>query len=108
MTEQTTIALIGSAGLVLAAFMSVIIAMLNRTRQHARATRDQVENSHTTNLREESDRRHSENTTRLVNLQVNVAHILGILTDHGDQIIDNTIKIADLDKRVSDTNPKKE
>jgi hypothetical protein len=88
--------------------MGVIIALLNRTRQHARATRDQVENSHTTNLREESDRRHSENTTRLVNLQVNVAHILGILTDHGDQIIDHTIKIADLDKRVSDTNPKEQ
>jgi Mg2+/citrate symporter len=107
-TEQLGIALVSAAGLVLAAFMTVIVALLNRTRQHARAAREQVENSHTTNMREENDERHSENTTRLVNLQVNVAHILGILTDHGDKIIDSQVRIADLDKRITDTNPKKE
>lgn len=48
----------------------VIAAVLaNRSRQHARAARVQVENDHTTNLREEGDSRHTE-STRLQNLTI--------------------------------------
>lgn len=52
-------ALIGGAALVVVALIS------NRTRQHAKATREQVQNSHSTNLREEMDSRHVETNGKL-------------------------------------------
>ena len=36
-------------------------AIANRGRQHAKAARVQVENNHSTNMREEGDERHEEN-----------------------------------------------
>lgn len=58
MTE-VLVALIGGVALV------VVAAISNRTRQHAKATREQVQNSHSTNLREELDERHGEIATKL-------------------------------------------
>lgn len=46
---------------VVAAVGIVIVAVITtRTRQHTRQIRDQVENHHNTNLREELDSRHAE------------------------------------------------
>jgi C4-dicarboxylate-specific signal transduction histidine kinase len=36
----------------------IVAAVGERTRQHAKATREQVQNSHTTNLRDDIDRIH--------------------------------------------------
>lgn len=56
----------------IASVTTVIVALLNRTRQHAKAAREQVENNHSTNLREESDERHTENQTLLKQLALDV------------------------------------
>lgn len=67
MSESVLVALITAFGVVLAAFMGVIIALLNRTRQHARAASNhasaaafEVKNHHQTNLRENIDTNHRQ------------------------------------------------
>ncbi|MDF2555228.1 MAG: hypothetical protein K0R60_1123 [Microbacterium sp.] len=55
---EVLVALVGAVGIIGA-------ALANRGRQHAKAARDQVENSHATNFRDEFDRRHEENTRKL-------------------------------------------
>lgn len=50
----------------------------NRARQHSKATRAQVENDHSTNLREEGDERHAENTGLLRDL---LERISGVKSD---------------------------
>lgn len=50
----------------LSAVALVMVALIsNRTRQHAKAAREQVANSHSTNLREELDDRHVETNAKL-------------------------------------------
>lgn len=58
MMTELLVAIVGAVGLVAA-------ALANRGRQHAKAARAQVENSHSTNFREEFDRRHEENSEKL-------------------------------------------
>jgi len=78
MTAEAELEVIRQAGVILAAFISavgvVLVAIINRARQHSKNARehakvaadnsrlivDEVKNSHTTNLREESDERHGE------------------------------------------------
>ena len=55
---EVLVALVGAVGLVGA-------ALANRGRQHAKAAREQVQNSHGPNLREELDERHAENVAKL-------------------------------------------
>jgi len=57
--SDVLVALIGAAGLIAVALIA------NRGRQHAKAARNQVENNHKTNLREEFDERHHENAEKL-------------------------------------------
>ncbi|WP_157001419.1 DUF2746 domain-containing protein [Agromyces laixinhei] len=57
--NEILVAIVGAAGIVLVALIS------NRGRQHAKAARDQVQNSHSTNLREEMDERHAQTQTKL-------------------------------------------
>ncbi|WP_157156266.1 DUF2746 domain-containing protein [Diaminobutyricimonas sp. LJ205] len=59
---EIIVATIAALGGVTAAFIA------NRGRQHAKAARAQVENSHSTNLREEADERHDENRRLLMHL----------------------------------------
>jgi Flp pilus assembly protein TadB len=47
-----------------AAALLAVALVANRTRQHAKAARAQVQNSHNTNLREELDERHNDNVHR--------------------------------------------
>ncbi len=47
-------------GGIIVAGLGLIAALANRTRQHAKASREQVENNHESNLREEQDERHIE------------------------------------------------
>lgn len=73
---QTEVVLIQQVGAVAIAIITVIggvmVALLNRTRQHAKVAaanstvvKNEVKNDHTTNLRDESDERHSEIITTL-------------------------------------------
>lgn len=72
-TESVAIALINTGGVVVSTTISVYVAAklpgIRRdaaaAREHSAATRTQVENDHTTNLREESDERHDENRRTL-------------------------------------------
>lgn len=92
MTE-ILVAIVGTAGLILVALIG------NRARQHAKATRDQVENSHTTNLREEADDRHRELVRRLEGVASDVRGIRRDLGRHTDHLTDHE-KRLDLIERT--------
>lgn len=64
-TEVQLIAQLGAIGVaVVTAIGLIIVAIVNRTRQHTKAVRDQVENDHPTNFRDEQDHRHLEVVTK--------------------------------------------
>ncbi|MAT17194.1 MAG: hypothetical protein CMF56_01325 [Leifsonia sp.] len=64
LSSEAEVAAIQQIGLVLATMITAGFAYLgvqgDRTRRHAKASRMQVENSHSTNLRDELDERHAE------------------------------------------------
>lgn len=59
LTEPVQMQLIITFGSIIAAIVAaagiVIVAMLNRTRQHAKVAADQTQNSHKSNLRDDLD-----------------------------------------------------
>lgn len=57
--SDVLVAIVGAFGLIVVALIS------NRGRQHAKAAREQVENNHDTNLREELTDFHAENVSKL-------------------------------------------
>lgn len=60
-TEVELIAQLGaSAVAVVTAIGLILVAIVNRTRQHTKAVRTQVENDHEINFRDELDDRHAE------------------------------------------------
>jgi hypothetical protein len=65
---EVLVAFVGAVGLVAA-------ALANRGRQHAKAAREQVQNSHATNLRDDIDHVKRQNED-----------ILAVLTDHSARI----------------------
>lgn len=65
MTEAVATTTITTVGLVLVALLGLLAGLQDRTRRHAKAARIQVENDHTTNMREEGDDRHHQNTRTL-------------------------------------------
>lgn len=80
MTDSVIVALIGAAALVVVAILTGRQNLrLRRIETDAKATRTQVENGHATNMREESDERHSENSTKL-------DRALELLHDHGESL----------------------
>lgn len=60
MPETVLVAIIGGAQAVIIAFVGVLNARIGRVSKDSAATRAQVENDHSTNLREEADDRHKE------------------------------------------------
>lgn len=68
MSVETEVQLIAQIGAVAVAVVSaiglILVAIVNRTRQHTKAVRNQVENDHTTNFRDEQDVRHVELLTK--------------------------------------------
>ncbi|WP_419817022.1 hypothetical protein [Glaciibacter flavus] len=110
MTESVLVAEITGMGTVLVALLSLIGVIFSarangnakRANVNAAAARVQVENSHTTNLREEGDERHQENTVKLDSNGEKLDHVLEELGSvrrsirrlwersdlHGDQIHD--------------------
>lgn len=89
MIAEIWIAIIGAIAAMGAA------GLANRGRQHAKATRAQVENSHTENFREETDTRHLEIMDMLrlfqsnqIGIQSDIRGIRKDLGRHTDQIRD--------------------
>lgn len=83
MTEGVIVAIVTTTGVISTGLLSLVAIMLNKTREHARSaaktsasaatdsaiTKEQVQNSHTTNLREESDTRHAALILALESIQ---------------------------------------
>lgn len=89
MTPEIWIALIAAGASIVAA------GIANRGRQHSKAARVQVENSHTTNLRDEQDGRHGEILAALEEVKSDVSgmksDVRGIRRDigrHSDELRD--------------------
>lgn len=59
--QAIILALIAAAGI----FLGKVNGKVNKVREDSAVTRDQVANDHSTNLREEQDERHHENTATL-------------------------------------------
>lgn len=71
LSEELIAAIIGAAALVLVALIGLVARVnvqVGRVRRDTAVTREQVANDHSTNLREEQDSRHEENTRRLDDL----------------------------------------
>ena len=65
MTDTVITALIGAAQAVTLAILGIVAVRFGRVRRDTSAVRDQVENDHNTNLREENDDRHAKIWARL-------------------------------------------
>lgn len=97
MTAETELEVIRQAGAIMVAIVTAIgivaVAILNRARQHSKNAREhaqvaaensrvivgEVKNSHTTNLREESDERHTELIEKL-------ERVIAVQVEQGDAI----------------------
>lgn len=115
MSEGVLIALIAAGpGMVTAALGALSLVKVRRIRQDTAATRDQVENNHDTNLREEADERHEENAGLLRQL---VTTVNGVVRDLGgiraeiralrDDDADQRERLHDLEVTQPKTQPKK-
>jgi len=62
------------------------------------AIKHEVKNNHTTNLREEADERHNENTETLGTVNRKLTRVLTILGEHDD-------RIAELEENTRDGSP---
>jgi hypothetical protein len=70
MSDAVLVAIISGSfttlgGIILAILGWLLSRRVNRIAEDTKATRVQVENDHPTNLREENDERHHENSTKL-------------------------------------------
>lgn len=89
MNDPAAVEAIRQVGAVVGVLITVVGTLLgiliDRGRRHAKAAREQVENSHETNLRDESDERHGENVSRLSTLedgQLQLRKAVGSIQDH--------------------------
>lgn len=97
---EILVALVSAVGLVVVALIS------NRTRQHAKAARAQVENSHDTNLREEADERHKQNVELLNALASDIRGLRRDIGRHTDHITRHEERLDELE-RTQPTPPRK-
>lgn len=80
MADPNLGAWLGFFGTVIVGLLGLMGILLQRALRDTRATREQVENNHTTNLREENDERHIE---IMAELRAHGA----ILSRHGDLLV---------------------
>ena len=96
-------AIVTTAGLI------VVALIANRSRQHAKAARTQVENDHTTNLRVEGDDRHLEILESLKDLKKDLSgvksDIRGVRRDIG-RLADSDLSQWTAIRDLEDTRPK--
>ncbi len=98
MTEAVLVAIVTVLG-------GVLIALIERTRRHARAARAQVENSHATNLRDESDERYRETIRRLDGIAADVRGLRRDIGRHADHLIDHEKRIDDIERTQPHPSP---
>lgn len=81
-------------------FAGVVVATLyaRKANVNASAAREQVQNDHKTNLREEQDERHRENQKALRWIAQRVSWL-------SDMAIGNRVRIRDLERDVEETRP---
>lgn len=97
MSDVITVAIIqGFVGVVLLLLGAKLNGKINSVRDDAKATRHQVENNHDTNLREEADERHNENSRKLDKLGHSVVEILSIVSRHTDLLTTHSNQIDGL------------
>ena len=92
-----TIALIGG----LVAMYGVTIPLLVSTRRHAKQANEQVTNSHTTNLRDDMDAKHTDNRGRLALVERRVGGV-----ERGVQRIEDHLGIEHTQPRAPRKSPK--
>lgn len=90
--NEILVAIIGAAGLVAVAIIA------NRTRQHAKAARDQVENDHATNLRVEGDERYHETIRRLEGIAADIRGLRKDLGRHDDHLARHEERLDQLER----------
>lgn len=121
MSEPVIIALIGAAGLVLVAIISLVARIsikVTRVSKDAAETREQVSNNHIDddgnpiNLREEQDRRHAENKAAIERLDLRLSNGLTAISQTIDREFSLLVKAIDVNTRriddIEDTIPPKE
>ncbi len=101
--ESVQVQLVVTFGVIIAAIITtmggLILAILNRTRQHAKATREGVENSHDTNLRDDLDGKVEVIVGRLKELATDVGGIRSdIRAIHREQGEDRRALAAERDR----------
>lgn len=92
-SEDVWIQLIATGGVIITAFLGILTALVARSSSHAKAAardskaaRDQVQNSHTTNLRVEQDERHDEIVHLVQLVSKGVENLESIQLEHGKRI----------------------
>lgn len=92
-TEDMWVQIIATGGVILTALLSILTALVARSSAHAKsaardskAARDQVQNSHTTNLRVEQDERHDEIVHLVQLVSKGVENLEQIQLEHGKRI----------------------
>lgn len=86
MSDTVIVALIGLSQAVSLAILGLLAKRVGKVRSDTTATREQVENDHTTNLREENDGRHAETAGWFREIRRDLGgireEIRGIRSDH--------------------------
>lgn len=88
---------------VTAILVALIGAGVLSTRRRIKRVQAQVENDHTTNMREEADERHTENTTTLQTIVRDIGGIRGDLRALRSDLTHERDRIDDLEDTI---NPK--
>lgn|GEM_PF-3576275 len=109
MSEPVVIAWISLLSLILVPFASALAARLGvrKVSRDVRAVRDQVQNSHSTNLRDEMDSRHQESMAEIGKLGVTVQGVKEDVADVKTEVSGVKLDIggmrADLRGHADDT-----
>ncbi|MFE7067480.1 hypothetical protein [Microbacterium sp. NPDC057658] len=86
MSDPVLIAIVGCVQAVTVALVGVIAVRIGKVRRDTTVAREQLENDHTTNLREENDGRHAETAGWFRELRRDIGgireEIRGIRQDH--------------------------
>lgn len=88
MSETIALALIAGGQAVLLALIGVLAKRLGTMKRDVTAVKHEVKNDHKTNMREEQDARHGENTEKLDYIVQAVAWLIGMAVDNRADITD--------------------
>lgn len=84
-------------GLVIA-LAALLLEILRRMTRHIKAIKSEVKNDHTTNLREEQDKRHAATLERLSELSTDVKLLLQREASTASNVADVASRVSTLDR----------